>query len=43
MAVSQALALILREKAKSCNETIFKAAVGVLTGIVVDGRKENND
>lgn len=43
MAVSQALALILREKAKSCNETISKAAVGVLTKIIVQERHANND
>lgn len=38
MAVSLALALILREKAKSCNETIFKACMNVLVNTITDGR-----
>lgn len=43
MAVSLALALILREKAKSCNETIFKTSMKTLMSIIYDGRENNND
>lgn len=43
MAVSQTLALVLREKAKTLNEAIAKATVQALTTIVTQERNKHND
>lgn len=43
MAVSQTLALVLREKAKTLNESIAKTTAQALTNIVCDDRDKYND